>query len=218
MARGRYGSRVYPYTGQSIRNKKGEIVTPSIFGYKEGQIKVTALGRAKDTIRLTDVTSGEQHVISRYDYESLKEELRAGYFKNKDVFFKATYWRTREGQNAKSALAEQNFETMLNERYSDNPEFASKKTYIMQLFKGLSNAEKAEFFKNEDKLVRDLWKYDYALTSEEYPDMQDGSELDYLRKVLEKYFDHDSVKLKIIKHRTLTELLGGNLAQMIRYG
>lgn len=211
-----FSKRTYPYTGATVKDKRGRITSPAIFGYKSGQIKVTALGRARDTIRLTDVDTGEQHTISRYDYETYKEELRAGHFKSKESFFKATYWKTREGQNAKSVVADQNFETMLNRRYSDNPEFAKKKSYIMQLFKNLTNGEKAEFFEKEDKLVRDLWDYEYALSLEDYPEMANNSELDFLEKKLEEYFKHDMNKLRRIYHKSVLEQLGLDMYQMIR--
>lgn len=218
MTRSKYPKKTYNYTGQSVKDKRGRIVSPSIFGYKEGQIKVTALGRARDTIRLTNVSTGEKHIISRQDYEKYKEELRAGYFKSKESFFKATYWKTTEGKEAQSALASQNFETMLDKRYSDNPEFAKRKSYILELFKNLTNDEKADFFEEQDKLVRDLWKYDYALSAKEYPELENMSELEYIEKKLEDYFQHNPNKLRRIYHASVLEQLGYDMYQMIRNG
>lgn len=216
MYSSRRSNRIYSYTGQSVKDKRGRITSPAIFGYKSGQIKVTALGRARDTIRLTDVSSGKQHTISRQDYEKYKEELRAGHFKSKEAFFKATYWKTREGKEAQSALASQNFNTMLDERYSDNPEYDKRKSYILELFKSLTNDEKADFFEEQDKLVRDLWKYDYALSAKDYPELENMSELEYIEKKLEEYFQHDSNKLRRIYHASVLEQLGLNMYQMIR--
>lgn len=218
MARENLGKRVYPFTGASIRDKNGKIVTPSIFGYKSGQIKVTALGRAKDTIRLTDVDTGEKHVISRYDYEAYKEELKAGHFKHKEAFFKATYWKTGEGQKAKAATATQNFERMLNERYEKVPDFTNKKEYIMELFRNLTFAEKREFFEEEDKLIRDLWEYKQALDVNDYPELANSSELDFLTKKLESYFIHDTDRLRRIYHKSTLKRMGLDLYQMIRNG
>lgn len=218
MVRYRKGSKIYDFRGTSIRNKQGEIVTPSIFGHGKNQIQVTALGRAKTKIRLTDLSSGEKHEISREDYENFKEELKSGYFKSKESFFKATYWKTHEGMEAQSALAEQNFETMMNSRYSEDPQFADKKPYIMELFRALSYKEKTDFFEEEEKLIRDLWQYNYALSLEDYPELANMTELEYLTKQLEKYFEHNPKALNRIYNRSILESLGYDMQQMIRNG
>ena len=198
----RPGERIYSYTGRQVKNKKGEIKTQAIFGHEAGQIKVSVLGKAKDRIRLTDVDTGERHDISRYEYERLKEELRTGHFKHKEAFFKATYWQTREGQNARGFQASENFETMLNARYGDNPQFEYYKAYIMELFNGLSNAEKAEFFRKEDKLIRELWEYEYKLNLQEYVESSISNEFDLLVSKLEQYYAHDTDRLRWVRIRS----------------
>lgn len=203
----RPGERIYLYSGKQVKNKKGEIVAPTLFGHGPGQIKVSALGRAKDRIRLTDVDTGEKHDISRYEYERLKEEVKAGHFKHKEAFFKATYWQTREGQNARSYHASENFETMLDARYDNVPGYGDYKAYILELFNGLSNKEKADFFEKEDKLIREVWEYDYKLNLEEYKEYAPTSEFDLLIKKLEEYYRGDSDRLIWTKRRAVNKQL-----------
>lgn len=211
------GSVIHKYKGRTIKNRKGEVVTKATFGYEEGQIKVTALGRTKDRIRLTDVSSGEEHEISRYQYERLKEELYAGYFKNKDIFFRATYWQTQEGMNARDELATKNFGTMLDERYGEYPDFHTKKPYLEELFRGLSHSDKQDFFEKEDKLIRDLWTYGTPLPTEDYPELANSNELDFLiNKLEEEYYHKDSNALKMAYIRSITSQTDNDITRMLR--
>lgn len=188
------GERIFDYTGKSVRDSNYRIVQKSLFGHGENQIKVIALGERKDRIKLVDNNTGKQLVLNRFDYESLKEELRQGHFKSGDIFFKASYWHSEEGKTARSSLASENFEAMLNSRYSDDPRYFEYKEYIMGLFNAMSPDKKAQFMKDNEKLIRDLWEYDYVLDMEEYGYSKDTSELEMLRKELEKVIPKQKVQ------------------------
>lgn len=188
------GERIFDYTGKAVRDSNYRIIQKSLFGHGENQIKVIALGERKDRIKLVDNNTGKQLIMSRFDYESLKEELRQGHFKSGEIFFKASYWHSEEGKTARSALASENFEAMLNARYSDDPRYYEYKEYIMKLFNSMSPDRKATFMKDNEKLIRDLWEYDYILDMEEFGYSRDTSELEMLRKELEKQFNANKVK------------------------
>ena len=91
---------------------------------------------------------------------------------------------------------------MLNARYGDNPQFEDYKPYIMELFNGLSNAEKAEFFRKEDKLIRELWEYEYKLNLQEYTEFAVSNEFDLLVSKLEQYYAHDADRLRWVRIRS----------------
>lgn len=196
MARFRYfkpGERIFDYTGKAVRDSNYRVVQKSLFGHGANQIKVIAMGARKDEIKLVQNDTGKTIKMTRYEYERLKEELKQGHFKSGEVFFKAAYANSYEGIEGRNNVASENFEYMLDSRYEKDPHYYEYKEYIVKMFDTLSPNKKAQFMKDNEKLIRDLWEYDYVLDMEEYGYTKDTSELEMLRKELEKYFPKDKI-------------------------
>ena len=185
------GSLNFNFEGYTIKDSKGNIKQKATFGREQGQVKVIALGKARDRIRLEDVSTGKKYEMTRFDYESLKEELRKGHFKSTEIFLKAAYWRTSEGHNAKTEIARQNLKDALHSRYAGDvvdPEYEKKWEYIESLIENMDYEQMTQFTLDNERLVREIFDYEYHIDPETYGYDDKTSALTMIQSELEKYF------------------------------
>lgn len=126
-------------------------VTAAWFGKGENQIKVQKV-RGQDAYKLT--YRGETHVLSGYDYQLMMEEV-SGY-KNREAFFKSTFWKTDVGQQKQMKQADDNFLRAI-QRMQDIP--YEMQGYAIQLWKNLDTSIKERFWDLNSKLVDDVFRY-----------------------------------------------------------
>ncbi len=84
-------------------------------------------------------------------------------FKSKEALFKATYWSTPEGIQRKLEIATDNFITAI-QRFED---ISNKdKEYLIELWTGLSDSERQQFFDDNKLLTEKFFTYE---SQEELP-------------------------------------------------
>lgn len=186
--------------GGKARFRPGEILFDwhgkGMFGHDSGQIEVYSLGRAHDRIRLKDVDTGETRTMDRYEYERLKEEVKSGYFMNKEIFWKASYHVTNEGKIAADRNLIQGFTKAIHTRY----QHASIKElplidrqYMIELFQQMSIEDRKKFMDQDYDLFSQIIDYENEISmDDDY--FQGTSESKYIMNKLESYLKPEQIR------------------------
>ena len=133
------------------RYEHSEFTVASWFGKGESQIKVQKI-RGQALYQLT--YKGEKHVISAYDWQTMREE--ASNYKNREAFFKSTYWKTDAGIIRQHQQADNNFKAAI-QRMEDIPR--EMQGYALKLWENLDESIKERFWDLNSKLVDDVFRY-----------------------------------------------------------
>ena len=137
----------------------------SWFGKSENQIKVQKV-RGEAKYRLTYM--GETHVLSTYDYETMREE--APNYKDKEAWFKNTYWRTEPGKARQIEIANSNLTDALRQ-YNQVP--SDLRRYALELWTSLSDSNKDRLWETENKILAQTFRYTGGKQAREYGDTTD---------------------------------------------
>ena len=132
----------------------------SWFGKSENQIKVQKV-RGEAKYRLT--YRGETHVLSTYDYEAMREE--AANYKDREAWFKNTYWKTEPGKARQIAIANDNLSAALAQ-YNKVP--GDVRRYAEALWESLSDSNKDRLWETENRILSQTFRYTEGKQARDY--------------------------------------------------
>ena len=133
------------------RYNNSPFTVASWFGKGANQIKVQKV-RGEAKYRLT--YRGETHVLDSYDYEKMREDAYG--YKNRESWFKNTYWKTDPGKARLIELANQNLATSLK-MYDKVP--SEMRRYAEALWTNLPDSAKDRLWETENKTLGQTFRY-----------------------------------------------------------
>ena len=186
------GSKRHFKPGERIFDWHGE----KMFGNESGQIQVHTLGRNRDRIRLRDVDTGEERILARVEYDRLKKEVKAGFFRSQEWFWKASYRATAEGKREMDMNLIRGFTKAIHTRYQhastkDLP--LVERQYMIELFQQMSLEDRKKFMDQDYDLFSQIIDYENEISMDD--DYFEGtSESRYIMNKLESYLKPEQIR------------------------